>query len=220
MAKPSVIEDYLSALSAELPAPIVEELADGLAETWQRHLGHGLEPDSAADAALAEFGDPSLILAEFTRLSPARRAARRLLVIGPVVGGCWGIALITGRAWSSPVPVAVRLVLGAALLAVIAALAAAALGRRYRSVGKAGAMRLRWHRGDRRCRAHHRAARDCGLDLADCAGHGSKPVPHHHRCSRPAPRPRWLRPAAATKRRGCADRRRPAAMEHLATCPP
>lgn len=139
MAKPSVIEDYLSALSAELPAPIVEELADGLAETWQRHLGHGLEPDSAADAALAEFGDPSVILAEFTRLSPARRAARRLLAIGPVVGGCWGIALITGRAWSSPVPVAVRLVLGAALLAVIAALAAAALGRRYRSVGKAGA---------------------------------------------------------------------------------
>lgn len=140
MAKPGVIEACLSTLSAELPAPIVEELADGLVETYQRYLDHGLEPDSAAHAALAEFGDPSVILSEFTRISPARRAARRLLAIGPVVGGCWGMALITGRAWSSPVPVAVRLVLGVALLAIIGTLAAAALGRRYRSVGKAGAV--------------------------------------------------------------------------------
>jgi hypothetical protein len=137
MAKPSVIEDYLTALSAELPASIVEELSDGLDLTRQRYLDQGLEPAAATDAALTEFGDPNVILAEFTRLSPARRAARTLLATGPVVGGCWGIALISGRAWSWPVPVVVRIMLGIALLTIIGSLAAAALGQQYRSVGKA-----------------------------------------------------------------------------------
>jgi hypothetical protein len=139
MAKPSVIEDYLTSLSAELPAPIVEELADGLEQTCQRYRDEGLEPEAATDAALAEFGDPHVIMAEFTRFSPARRAARRLLASGPVVGGCWGLALITSRAWSWPVPVVVRILAGVALLTTIGTLAAAALGRRYRSIGKAGA---------------------------------------------------------------------------------
>jgi hypothetical protein len=139
MAKPSVIEDYLSALSADLPAPIVEELSDGLDQTCQRYLDQGLEPSAAAEAALAEFGDPQVILADFTRLSPARHAARKLLATGPVVGGCWAIALISGRAWSWPVPAPVRVLLAIALLSVIGTLAAAALGRRYRSVSRAGA---------------------------------------------------------------------------------
>ena len=30
MSEPSLITDYLSVLSAQLPAPLVEELADGL----------------------------------------------------------------------------------------------------------------------------------------------------------------------------------------------
>jgi hypothetical protein len=139
MAESCVIEDYLTALSAELPASVVEELADGLDQTCQRYLDQGLEPDAATDAALAEFGAPRVILAEFTRLSPARRAARRLLASGPVVGGCWAIVLITGRAWSWPVPGVVRVLLGITLLTTIGTLAAAALGRRYRSVSRAGA---------------------------------------------------------------------------------
>ncbi len=139
MAESSVIEGYLAVLSAQLPAPIVEELADGLDMTCQRYLDHGLEPSAAADAALAEFGDPHVILAEFTRLNPARRAARTLLASGPVVGGCWGIALITGRAWSWPIPAVVGLLLGIALLAVIGTLTAATFGQRYRSVSRAGA---------------------------------------------------------------------------------
>ncbi len=138
MAKPSVIEAYLTALSAELPAPIVEELSDGLDQTCQRYLDQGLEPDAAADAALTEFGEPHVILAEFTRLSPARSAARGLLASGPIVGGCWAIALVSGRAWSWPVPVVVRILLAVALLTIIGTLVAAALGRRYRPVGKAG----------------------------------------------------------------------------------
>jgi hypothetical protein len=139
MAESGVIESYLTVLSAQLPQSIVEELADGLDRTCQRYLDQGLEPPAAADAALAEFGDPAVILADFTRLSPARHAARRLLATGPVVGGCWGIALITSRAWAWPVPTIARLLLGVALLLTIGALATAACGQRYRSVGRAAA---------------------------------------------------------------------------------
>ena len=86
MPGPSLISDYLTALSAQLPGPVVEELADGLDQTRQHYLNQGLDPDSATDAALAEFGDPQVIVAAFTRLSPARRAA----------AGCW----LPGR-WSA-----------------------------------------------------------------------------------------------------------------------
>ena len=88
MAEAGVITDYLTALSAQLPAPVVEELADGLDQTCHRYLDQGLTPAAAARAAIAEFGAPEVILANFTRLSPARQAARRLLASGPVVGGC------------------------------------------------------------------------------------------------------------------------------------
>ena len=138
MAEASVITDYLTALSAQLPAPVVEELADGLDQTCQRYLDQGLTPAAAARASLAEFGAPEVILAHFARLSPARQAARRLLASGPVVGGCWATALITGRAWSWPVPVAARLLLGIALASIICLLATAAFGTKYRSIRRTG----------------------------------------------------------------------------------
>jgi hypothetical protein len=140
MSQASLITDYLSVLSAQLPAPLVEELADGLDETHQRYLTQGLTPHAAASAAVAEFGEPQVIVAAFTRLSPARHAARRLLAAGPVVGGCWAAALITGRAWTWPVPATVLLLIGAALITVIGLLAAAAFGRRYLSARRAGAV--------------------------------------------------------------------------------
>jgi hypothetical protein len=139
MPQASLTTDYLTALSAQLPATVVEELADGLGQTQQRYLSEGLTPDAAADAAMAEFGEPQVIVAAFTRLSPARHAARRLLAAGPVVGGCWAAALITGRAWTWPVPGAARLLFGVALIAVIGLLATAAFGRRYLSARRAGA---------------------------------------------------------------------------------
>jgi len=139
MPQASLTTDYLTALSAQLPATVVEELADGLGQTQQRYLSEGLTPDAAAGAAMAEFGEPQVIVAAFTRLSPARHAARRLLAAGPVVGGCWAAALITGRAWTWPVPGAARLLFGAALIAVIGLLATAAFGRRYLSARRAGA---------------------------------------------------------------------------------
>jgi hypothetical protein len=103
MPRPGLISDYLTALSAQLPAPIVEELADGLGQTREHYLNQGLDPDAATGAALAEFGSPQVIVAAFTRVSPAGRTARRLLATGPVVGACWAAALITSRAWTWPV---------------------------------------------------------------------------------------------------------------------
>lgn len=139
MPGPGLIASYLDALAGQLPGPVVEELADGLEETYRRHLGLGLTPEAAAAAAVTEFGEPDLVAAEFARAHPARRASRRLLVIGPVVGLFWAVALITGRAWAWPVPMAARIVPGVALVAVVALLAVAARGIRYRSVGRAGA---------------------------------------------------------------------------------
>ncbi len=44
MSEPRLISSYLAVLAAQLPAPIVEELADGLTETHRsgqaHHLGH------------------------------------------------------------------------------------------------------------------------------------------------------------------------------------
>ena len=139
MAEPSLIGGYLAALSAHLPAPIVAELADGLDQTHQHYLARGLGADAAARAALAEFGEPQVIVAAFTRASPARRAARRLLATGPMVGACWGTALITSRAWTWPVPTTVRVLLGMTLITAIGLLAGAAVGRRYQSPGRAAA---------------------------------------------------------------------------------
>ena len=81
---------------------------------------------------MAEFGDPHVIVAEFTRVNPARRGARRLLLTGPIVGGCWAAVLIITRAWAWPIPVPARITFGLALLTGIGLLAAAALGTRYR----------------------------------------------------------------------------------------
>jgi hypothetical protein len=139
MPQASLISGYLAALSAQLPAPIVEELADGLGQTHQHYLSSGLSADAAACAALAEFGDPQVIIAAFTQLSPARRAARALLATGPLAGACWGTALITGRAWTWPIPFTARLLFAVALITVIGLLAAAAFGRRYRPARRAGA---------------------------------------------------------------------------------
>ena len=87
---------------------------------------------------MAEFGPAEEIAAGFARVNPARRAARRLLGIGPVVGACWVAALLTSRVWPGPGPAWV--VAGLTLAGLIGLLAMAALGRRYRlaATGVAG----------------------------------------------------------------------------------
>ena len=129
-SEPRLIRGYLEVLAAQLPGPIVEELADGLTETHRSYLSRGLSADAAAEAAVAEFGSAEQIVAGFARVNPARRAARRLLGFGPVVGGCWAAALATSRAWPGPLPT--RVALGLALVSCIGLLAVAALDRRYR----------------------------------------------------------------------------------------
>ena len=137
MPEPRLISSYLAVLAAQLPPSIVEELADGLAETHRSYLRQGLAPDLAAQAAVAEFGEPELIVAGFARVNPARRAARRLLGMGPAVGACWIAALVTSRALTVPLPA--RLLALLALAAVIVLLATSALGTRYRLAVRTGA---------------------------------------------------------------------------------
>jgi hypothetical protein len=133
MPEHRLISGYLAELAAELPPPIVAELADGLDQTCQHYLRQGHGPDAAARAALAEFGEPEAIVAAFTRTSPARRAARTLLATGPLAGACWAAVLISNHAWAWPIPAIARIAPGIALIAVITLLATAAVSGSYRS---------------------------------------------------------------------------------------
>lgn len=135
-----MIADYLSHLAARLPAPIVEELADGLHDTYlaQRRAGHA--PDDAARHAIAEFGDPATITAAFLAASPGRRAARALLRTGPLVGGAWATVLLMLHAWNWPVPAWAPAGLGTVLLAGVALVALAAFARRYRRAARSAAV--------------------------------------------------------------------------------
>ena len=138
MTEPRLISGYLATLAAQLPASIVAELADGLAQTHESYLRQGLAPDRAAECAVAEFGEPQVIVAAFARVNPARHAARWMLGIGPAVGACWVVALVTVRAWAWRVPLPVGVLLGLVLLSAIGLLAVSALGRRYRLAARAG----------------------------------------------------------------------------------
>jgi hypothetical protein len=129
MSDNPLIDTYLAQLARRLPTDVVDELADGLTDTYHRHLTGGATPHSAARAALAEFGDAAEITTAFTLQSPGRRTARMLLATGPAVGACWAAALITGHAWAWPVPVLARVGVALLLLAVVATLATAATRR-------------------------------------------------------------------------------------------
>ena len=130
MAGHHLIDGYLATLTRRLPADAVDELADGLTETYLRHRSAGLEPDAAARAAITEFGRPEVVMAAFVRQAPGRRAALMLLCSGPIVGLCWGTALVVGHAWTWPVPTVLRAAFGVTLLAVITMLVLAATGQR------------------------------------------------------------------------------------------
>ena len=139
MSGPDLIDGYVAELAARLPAPIVTELADGLRETYQYHRRRGLSAEDAARVAVAEFGDPATVLAAFVTASPARGAARSLLLAGPAVGGAWAVVLLWRHAWGWPVALAARVGFGAAVLTAVVLLAAAAFGVRYRRAGRSAA---------------------------------------------------------------------------------
>lgn len=131
MAGHALIDAHLARLTRQLPAEAVEELADGLTETYEHHLARGLDPTAAATAAIADFGDPDQITTAFVHHAPGRRTALALLATGPVLAACWGPSLVLGHAWTWHVPLAAALACGLALLAVVATLAAAATSRGY-----------------------------------------------------------------------------------------
>jgi hypothetical protein len=139
MAGHQLIDDYLSTLARRLPAEMIEELADGIAETWHQHIAAGRSPAQAARAAITEFGTPEQITDAFVAQAPGRRAALLLLATGPVAGACWGASLIESRAWTWPIPYPAAVVFGSALLLVVATLAVAATSRHsYRRTRLAG----------------------------------------------------------------------------------
>ena len=125
----------LALLARQLPTDVVDELADGLHQTYRHHLTRTRDPDLAATAAVAEFGDAHTLARAFTDESPGRRTSRVLLATGPLVGACWAVAFITGQAWTWPVPGLARAGVAATLVATILVIARLALGRvRYRSL--------------------------------------------------------------------------------------
>lgn len=129
MAGDALIEQHLATLARRLPADAVDELADGLAETYHHHLVQGLGPAAAAEAAVTEFGDPDQIVASFTRQAPGRRAAMTLLATGPVFAACWGPILVLEHAWVWPVPIAATVLFGLVLLMMVMVLVIAASSR-------------------------------------------------------------------------------------------
>jgi hypothetical protein len=121
-----LIAGYATGLYQSLPAAIADEAATGLIDTYQDHLDSGASDQEAAHAALAEFGDLTMVVGEFTRQAPGRHAARLLLA----TGACWAAALTLSRAWTWPLPTAARLSFGAVLLLAVLALALAASSQR------------------------------------------------------------------------------------------
>jgi hypothetical protein len=131
MAGHTLIDAHLAELARQLPASAVEELADGLTETYQHHLGRGLDPTTAATTAITEFGRPEQIITAFVRHAPGRRTALALLATGPIFAACWGPSLILGQAWAWPIPTTATLAFGLALLGIVATLAVAATSRHH-----------------------------------------------------------------------------------------
>jgi hypothetical protein len=145
MASHALIDAYLAELARRLPDSAVDELADGLTETWQHHLTTGLDPTAAAGAAIAEFGTAEQITAAFVAQAPGRRTAQALLATGPLVGICWGASLIAAHIWTWPIPAPAAAAYAIGLMAVVASLVMATTGRRnYRRtrLGTAGGLGL------------------------------------------------------------------------------
>jgi hypothetical protein len=126
MASHELIDEYLADLAGRLPAATVDELADGLTETWHHHLRAGLAPAVAARTAVAEFGTVNQVTDAFVTLAPGRRLSRILLATGPLAGATWGASLAAAHAWTWPVPIPIAAGYVLLLLGVVAALIAAA----------------------------------------------------------------------------------------------
>lgn len=61
----------------------IGELAIRVGERNESHRCRGLSADDAARVSIAEFGEPTSVIAAFCSANPARAAARTLLLTGP-----------------------------------------------------------------------------------------------------------------------------------------
>ena len=157
-AMPSVaeqaVESYLAEIAAGLDGPasarreIVAELGAGLADAADAHRYAGLDPDAAALAAIAEFGSPARVAAEFRSelaATTARRTALTLMAVGLVTSALGSIAALASHTqlpappWeSSTLPAGAWL---ATLLATVAI--AAAIGSHLYTLVTTGRL-TRW----------------------------------------------------------------------------
>jgi hypothetical protein len=98
-----LLESWLAAVAAHLPGlartrqAVVAELRDGLHEALGAHRHRGLAAMPAAQATLAEFGDPGQVAHAFApelAAAHARRVALTLARTGPALGALWMTALL------------------------------------------------------------------------------------------------------------------------------
>jgi hypothetical protein len=100
------VDAYLRAVATGLPGPprtrsdILAELRSGLLDDVDARRSAGLPLQAAAEAAIAEFGDPSQVASAYRphlAMMQARRTAFALAVTGPVVGLLWAAAAIASH---------------------------------------------------------------------------------------------------------------------------
>jgi hypothetical protein len=110
---PQTIESYLAEVAAALPGTarargdIVAELRGGLLDAIDAHRSAGLTADTAADAALREFGHPRQLASAFgpeLAASQARRVALTLVATGPLIGLLWAAAAMASHIGIRPAP--------------------------------------------------------------------------------------------------------------------
>jgi hypothetical protein len=94
--------------SRQARAGILAEIADGLLEATQAHQDNGLPAQAAAEAAVAEFGEPRglarLLVAEQAGAA-AHRVGLGLVLTGPLVGTAWLLAWTarSGLGWADQI---------------------------------------------------------------------------------------------------------------------
>jgi hypothetical protein len=128
-----LIATYLAHLGAGLPdSPAaglaLAEVEDGLRSAAEDHVLRGVEPRRAAELAVAEFGDPAEVAAEFVPVLAAAAAHRNglaLLATGPMIGALWLASAVL--AWRAA-PVAVAAGIAVAVAALVAAVPRVAYG--------------------------------------------------------------------------------------------
>jgi hypothetical protein len=114
-----LIEEQLQLLRRRLPADMVDEITDGLQETYQAQLQRTPDPATAARCTIVAFGDADIIARAHCVSAAWRRSATTLLVLGPFVGGLWAVALIGQQAWIWAVPGPIRILTGVVLLCIV-----------------------------------------------------------------------------------------------------